>query len=113
MDIIVVNLNQRPNLLVNHRGDKSGHWLHLRLTGNVEKKSNREAIGSHIWVKHGGRKQFFETKRGQGFLGCNDPRIHVGLGKDTTAEVEITWPNGEKSAHRIDAVDRVVEIKQD
>jgi hypothetical protein len=112
MDIIVINLAQRPNLLVNRRGSKSGHWLQLRLTGNVERKSNREAIGSHIWVKHGGRKQFFETKRGQGFLGCNDPRIHVGLGKDTSAEIEITWPNGDKSTHRIDTVDRVVEIRQ-
>ena len=67
LDLVIVNLNAPPDLLVNQRGSKSGHWVQLRLTGNVAKKSNRDAVGAHIWVTSGDRKQFFETKRGQGF----------------------------------------------
>jgi hypothetical protein len=113
LDIIVVNLNNTPDLLVNQRGIRSGHWLQLRLVGNVAKKSNRDAVGSRVRVTSGGRTQHFETKRGEGFLGNHDPRLHVGLGPDAgPVDVEITWPNGEATTHRLEAIDRVVRIEQ-
>ena len=54
LDILVVNLNDPPDLLINKRGNKSGHWLMLRLVGNLEKKTNLEAIGTKILVHSGG-----------------------------------------------------------
>ncbi|MGH7163699.1 MAG: CRTAC1 family protein, partial [Planctomycetota bacterium] len=111
LDLLVVNLNDRPNLLVNRLGSRSGHWLQLRLVGDPARKVNRDAIGSKVWVRAGGRSQFFETKRGQGFLGCHDPRLHVGLGGHAgPVAVEITWPNGETSTHDVPAPDREVLI---
>ncbi len=113
LDILVINLNNTPDLLVNQRGNRSGHWLQLKLTGNVSKRSNRDAVGSRVRVTAGGKTQHLETKRGEGFLGCNDPRVHVGLGPNAgPVDVEITWPNGDTTKHKIDAVDRVVEIAQ-
>ena len=112
IDVIVINLNNTPDLLVNKRGSESGHWLQIRLEGDPTKKTNRDAIGSKVWVTAGDLRQFFETKRGEGFLGCGDPRVHVGLGVHTAAEVEITWPNGDKTTHKFDAVDREVKIRQ-
>jgi len=113
LDIIVVNLNNTADLLVNRRGSASGHWLQLLLAGNIGKRTNRDAVGSRVRVTAGGRTQHFETKRGQGFLGCYDPRLHVGLGPNTgPVEVEITWPNGDTTRHTVDAVDRVVTIEQ-
>jgi hypothetical protein len=113
LDILVVNLNNTPDLLVNQRGSREGHWLQLRLTGNVAKRSNRDAIGSRVRVTASGTTQHLETKRGEGFLGNNDPRVHVGLGPNTgPVLVEITWPNGDTTKHTIEAVDRVVEIAQ-
>jgi hypothetical protein len=113
LDILVVNLNNTPDLLVNQRGNKSGHWLELRLVGNVARKSNRDAVGSWVKVTAGGRTQHFETKRGQGFLGSYDPRLNVGLGPNTgPVDVEITWPDGETTKETLASVDREVVIEQ-
>jgi len=113
LDILVINLNDTPDLLVNQRGNKAGHWLELKLLGNVAKRSNRDAIGSRLRVTAGGKTQHLEAKRGQGFLGNFDPRLHVGLGGNTgPVDIEITWPNGETTRTTVDAVDRVVEIAQ-
>ncbi len=114
LDIVVTNLNDRPDMLLNERGSASGHWLQLLLRGNPARKSNRDAIGSVVVVRAGGLTQTFETKRGQSFLGCNDPRIHVGLGRHAGAvTVEIRWPNRETSTHTFPGVDRQVEIVQE
>jgi len=113
LDILVVNLNSTPDLLVNRRGSASGHWLELKLVGNVGKGSNRDAVGSRVRVTTGGRTQHFEVKRGEGLFGNHDPRVHAGLGPNTgPVEVEITWPNGETTRHALEAVDRVVTIAQ-
>jgi len=113
LDIVVVNLNSRPNVLVNHRGNKSGHWLQLKLVGNLKKQVPLEPMGTTLWVKAGGRRQFHELKRGQGFLGCHDPRLHIGLGKwDGPVEIEITWPSGEVQVETVQKLDRVLEIRQ-
>jgi hypothetical protein len=113
LDILIVNLNSTPDLLVNRRGNRSGHWLMLKLVGNPKKKSNLEAIGTKLRVQVGDRTRYMETKRGQGFLGCHDPRIHIGLGDhDGPVSLEITWPNGDREKRTLDRVDRVVEISQ-
>jgi hypothetical protein len=113
LDLIVINLNNTPDFLVNQRGNRSGHWLQLRLVGNVAKKSNRDAVGSRVRVTAGGKTQHFETKRGEGFLGSNDPRLHVGLGSHAgPVDVEITWPNGDTTKHKVETVDRLVRIEQ-
>ena len=113
LDILVVNLNNTPDLLVNRRGSQSGHWLMLKLVGNVEKRTSRDAIGTRIRLQAGDRTQHRETKRGQGFLGCHDPRVHFGLGDYTgPVTLEITWPNGDRETRTVDGVDRVVEVRQ-
>lgn len=114
LDILVTNLNDTPDLLINERGNASGHWLQLLLRGNPARKSNRDAIGSFVVVRAGPATQTFETRRGQSFLGCHDPRVHIGLGAHAgEVTVEIRWPNGEKSTHAIPGVDRHVEIVQE
>ena len=110
LDIFVSNLNAPPDLVVNRLGAKRGHWLMLRLRGNPAKKVNLDAIGCKVLVTAGGRTQYLETKRGEGFLGCHDPRCHVGLGAATAAHLKITWPNGEVTEHDFSEVDRAVEI---
>jgi hypothetical protein len=85
----------------------------LKLVGNPRKKTILEAIGTKLRVQYGDRTRHLEAKRGQGFLGCHDPRLHLGLGAhDGPVTVEITWPNGDREKRTLDQVDRVVEIRQ-
>ena len=52
------------------------------------------------------------VKRGQGFLGCHDPRVHVGLGSHTGAvALHVTWPDGRETDHMVEGVDREVTIR--
>ena len=48
---------------------------------------------------------------GSSFQSSEDPRLLFGLGKHQKIDsLVVTWPNGEKSEHSIDSVDRIVSI---
>ncbi|MHC4940866.1 MAG: CRTAC1 family protein [Planctomycetota bacterium] len=112
-DIVVVNLNGRPNVYLNTRGNKQGRWLQLRLFGNPAKKSTRDAIHSLIKVECAVGTQYFQVLRGRGFIGTCDPRVQVGLGKSPgKVKIEITWPNGDVETMETEEVDRVIRIDQ-
>jgi len=112
-DLLVINLNATPDLLINRLGSSRGHWLRLRFVGDPKKKTNRDAVGTKFWASAGGWRHFHELKRGQSFLSCHDPRFLLGLGDRTgPVTLEITWPNGDRETRTIEAVDREVTIAQ-
>jgi len=114
LDILVVNLNGTPDLLVNQRGAEAGAWVKLRLKGDPARKVNIEGLGSLVTVRAGDREQLFETRRGDGFLGCHDPRLHVGLGAhDGPVDVEVLWPNGETRRYRVEKTRTTVTLQYD
>jgi enediyne biosynthesis protein E4 len=90
IDIVVMNMNEPPSLF---RNDVSGkhHWLKVLLQG-VE--SNRSAIGAQVTAVYGGYKQVQAVLAQSSYLSVNDRRLHFGLGAETTASLEIHWPNG-------------------
>ena len=88
MEIVVVNLFEPPSLLKNF-GEKGNSLLIRALTG-----SGRDAIGARITVKTGTRKQIDEVRSGGYYISQGDFRVHFGLGKETTTEVAIRWPDG-------------------
>ena len=90
VDILVVNMNEPPSLL---RNDISGtnHWLTVHLIGTV---SNRSAIGSRVITRYGGKQQAQEVLAQSSFYSSNDPRLHFGLGTETSADLTIRWTNG-------------------
>ncbi len=92
VDVLVMNINEPPSLL---RNDLSGdnHWLKVRLVGV---KSNRSAIGSRVIVRYGGRQQAQEVMAQSSFYSVNDPRLHFGLGAESSADVTIKWISGEQ-----------------
>ena len=101
VDILIVNMNEPPSLL---RNDVSGshHWLKVLLVGTV---SNRSAIGSTVVATYGERKQAQAVMAQSSYLSVNDRRVHFGLGSETSASLEIHWPNG--------AVERIPEVSAD
>ncbi|MEE8104450.1 MAG: CRTAC1 family protein [Planctomycetota bacterium] len=113
LDLVVVNLNETPDVLVNERGSESGHWIRFSFSGNPARKVNREAIGTRVKLTSGDLVRHFEIQRGRGFLGCNDPRLHVGLGERTGAvQLEIVWPNGDTETRTFQGVDRQHTVAQ-
>ena len=90
LDILITNLDDRPNLLRNEGGNKN-HWLTLQLVGT---KNNRDAIGARITVEVGDRTQIAEVRSGGSYLSHNDSRVHFGLGDSTKVKrLEVRWPS--------------------
>src|SRR5207244_470271 len=91
IDILVVNLDDRPTLLRNETAG-GGHWITVALTGT---KSNRDGIGANVRVTAGGRTQLSEIRSGGSYMSQNDRRAHFGLGSASRVDrLEIRWPSG-------------------
>ncbi len=108
LDIVIMNMNEPPSLL---RNDSSGrnHWLKVQLEATV---SNRSAIGARVTAHYGGRIQVQELLSQSSFLSVNDKRLHFGLGADTSASLEVRWPNGRKEVFSNIAANRLVVIRE-
>jgi hypothetical protein len=108
IDILIVNLNEPPSLL---RNDVSGgnHWLKVLLNG-VE--SNRSAIGAQVLVTYGDKKQVQSVTAQASYVSANDRRLHFGLGKATSATVDVRWPNGRQEAVGKVGVDQLLVIRE-
>jgi hypothetical protein len=109
LDILIMNENEVPSLL---RNDviPAHHWLKLKLIGA---KSNRSAIGAKAVVRYGNKLQAKEVLSQSSYLSANDPRLHFGLGEETTAEVSIRWPSGLQQTFKTIAANQLVTILED
>jgi len=92
VDLIVVNMNDLPNLLRNEGGNFK-NWLKVEVCYQFD-TGTRCAIGARVVVKSNGLEQIEEAVPARGFLSQGDPRLHFGLGTARSAEVEIRWPDG-------------------
>ena len=81
--------SEGPVLLQNDGNGNSS--VTLRLHGI---RSNSMAIGAKVEVFAGGNKYLREVTAGSSFASSESTWLHVGLGKDKTAKVRITWPSG-------------------
>ncbi len=97
LDMVVINLNDRPSLLRNDGGNRN-HWLGLDLVG----AQGRDAMGAVVRLWVGDRQLRRRAKRGYGYLSSSDGRVLFGLGDATAVEkLEVRWPSG-----RIEVVER-------
>ena len=108
LDILIVNLNEPPSLL---RNDLAGdtRWLKVKLIGT---KSNRSAIGARVVARYGGKQQVQEVISQSSYCSSNDRRLHFGLGKAETADLEIQWPAGTKQTFEKLQANQLVVIRE-
>jgi enediyne biosynthesis protein E4 len=112
VDLVINNLDGKPALLRNV-ASAAGHWLGLRLVGDVAKKSPRDAIGSVVYLTAGGIRQRQEVFSGAIFCSQNDMTLHFGLGGAMKIDkMEIKWSNGDVETFEVPAIDRVLTITQ-
>jgi hypothetical protein len=108
VDIVVVNRDGHPYLL--HNVVKArGHWL----TMHVVDEHGRDAIGAQVTMKVGGRTIRRDVRAAYSYLASNDPRVHVGLGAETTArDVTVRWPDGTSQSFGDQPADRITTLRR-
>lgn len=90
LDIAIVS-NGRPFALMRNDGEH-GNWLQIHLEG---RRSNRDAIGTLVYLWSEGKRQTRQVKAGSGFLSTSQIDPHFGLGAAESVErLEIHWPSG-------------------
>ena len=91
----------------------AGHWLNLRLIGDPEKKTPRDAIGSVAYLTTGKIRQRLDLVSGAVYCSQNDLTLHFGLGAATKVDrLEIQWAGGSVETFDVPAVDKTVTIIQ-
>ena len=91
----------------------TGHWLGLRLIGDVAKKSPRDAMGAVVYLTTGNVRQRREVFSGAVYCSQNDMTLHFGLGGATKVDkLEIKWPDGSIEVLAVPAVDKVLTVRQ-
>lgn len=112
LDAVVNNVDNKPTLLRNATRP-AGHWLSIRLIGEVAKRSPRDALGAIAYVTVGRQRQRQDLVSGAGYASQNDMTLHFGLGTATKIDkLEIVWPNGASETIDVPGVDRVLTITQ-
>lgn len=111
LDMVVNNFNT-PAIV--YRNNAAGnHWLKLRLTGDPAKGVTRDAIGAKITVDTPSQKGMWrEVFSTIGYLSVHPKEQHLGLGADKTADVTISWPNGDKETLRGLKANRTYNVTQ-
>ncbi len=113
LDILLNNIDEHPALLRNDGGNRAGHWLSIRLVGDVSRKCPRDAIGSVVRCTANGVRMRRDVASGRSQLSQSDLRIHFGLGSATKVErLQVRWANGSAVEYEIPRVDSFITIDQ-
>ncbi|RMA64939.1 VCBS repeat-containing protein [Ulvibacter antarcticus] len=92
LDFVVNNMDSSAILYESTASNQSkGNSIKIQLTG---KAPNTRAIGAKIKVKSDLGEQIHELYTSRGYLSSVDTPVVFGLGNDTSATVDITWPDG-------------------
>lgn len=112
LDVVINNMDSRPSILRNI-ASPAGHWLNLRLVGDVEKKTAKDAIGSIAYLTTGKTRQRLDVVSGAVYCSQNDPTLHFGLGAATKVDkLEIQWTNGAVETFDVTTIDKTVTLIQ-
>lgn len=112
VDLVINNVDSKPAVLRNVTR-AAAHWFELRLVGDPEKKSPRDAIGAIVYLTAENVRQRQEVVSGSSYASQSDLTLHFGLGTSSSInKLEIRWPNGSTENVDIRGVDRKVTVWQ-
>jgi hypothetical protein len=75
-------------------------------------RSNRSAIQTRVLARSGGKQQVQEVISQSSYCSSNDRRLHFGLGKSETADLEIQWLAGAKQTFEKVKANQLVIIRE-
>ena len=111
-DLLVTNFGEAPLLM--HNGDlaagSTNGYLAFTVEGTV---SNRDAIGTRIWVRNAdGVTQMREISTGSTHGGGDERLALFGLGAEPDATVIVRWPDGQVQGLGVFTADQRVHLVQ-
>ncbi len=115
LDLVVVNRSANVKLWRNvgtgsaEQPAPMGHWVGIRLG---QAAPNTDAIGAWVELRTGDRTSSRELTSGGGHAGGKIGWIHEGLGRATSTEVRIQWPDGETGPWMTVRADEFVTIER-
>lgn len=106
----VLSTNGGPAHVLMNETRTGNHWLALKLVGH---KSNRDGVGAVVKLTTGAGAQWVTAGASGGYLSSSDPRVHFGLGAQTSAsEIEIKWPSGIVQVLKNIVGDRILTVEE-
>lgn len=108
LDMVINNLDAPPFLLRNDQASTTkNHYLRIKLSGPEQ---NSFALGAKVYVTTPAGEQFQQFFLTRGFQSSMEPVLHFGLGRNTEADVEVIWPDGQYSRLESVAADQVLVV---
>lgn len=90
LDVVVNNINDRALIYQNNSVD--GQYLKIKLQGPT---ANPDAFGAIVKYNSQELSGIYEHTTSRGYLSNHDEEIFIGLGQDTTVNIEVIWPDGQ------------------
>ncbi len=108
LDLVINNLDGIADVYRNI-ADGKNNYLRFKLTGP---EKNHEGIGAKVSLYYDGKmQQFFQQKTVRGYLSCNEPTVHFGVGKkDKIDSAVIVWPDGRSNTIKDISTNQVVTV---
>jgi hypothetical protein len=116
LDIFITNSkslgpfgNYGPHILYKNNGNNN-HWLEIKTRGTL---SNRDGIGTKVWVTTGDRTQYREQNGGTTLWGQNSTILHFGLGSASIIDrLKVQWPSGKSQEFSDIAVNQIFTLTE-
>jgi hypothetical protein len=97
-DMVLNNYHADAVVYRNNAESLGNNWLRVRLVGDPEKGSSRDAIGARIIARtEDGYRIWREVRGSEGYLTMHPKEQHFGLGKAPSASITVEWPGGATS----------------
>lgn len=111
LDLVLTQNGASAVVLLNRLQDEAPrHWLRIALR---QPGGNRAAIGARIELESGGRLQVRTVRTGSSYLSQGELTVTFGLGElDVVEVVRVRWPDGTRSEHAVEAVDRTLVLSR-
>ena len=90
LDSVVLDVDSQ--VAVYRNDSQTGKRLLVQLRGTA---SNRNGVGARLELTAGGQKLTRLVVPNRGFMGCDEPVAHFGMGPAAVADrLRVTWPSG-------------------
>jgi hypothetical protein len=108
---VLLTSNNGPVRLLHNEGDRTQHWLEVRLEATTGK---RFGVGARVGVVPKGEEPIWRrVHTDSSYLSASDVRVHVGLGARAAIQaVVVQWPDGSTERWTDVQPDRIVRLRQ-